>query len=457
MARDTADETPIEGRDQLAAHLESGCKPRSAWRIGTEHEKLGFYKDGHTPVPYAGRRGIRALLEGMQALLGWEPILDGENIIGLVDPVGGGAISLEPGGQFELSGAPLKTLHQTCREVNAHLAQVRQVADPLGIGFLGIGMSPKWRLSETPVMPKSRYRIMADYMPKVGRNGLDMMFRTCTVQVNLDFASEADMRDKLRVGLALQPIATALFANSPFTENKMNGFLSFRGEIWRDTDADRTGMLPFAFDDGFGFETYVDWALDVPMYFVVRNGRYHNMTSFTFRQFMEGQAPDDLPEPTPTMGDWKNHLSTLFPEVRLKTYLEMRGADGGPWRRLVALPALWVGLLYDQASLDAAWELVADWTQAERQALRDEVPRTALATPFRNRTVLDIAKEVVTIARGGLKRRGAAGNGAPDESAYLWPLEETVALGKTPAETLLWQYETRWGRSVEPIFDEYAY
>jgi glutamate--cysteine ligase len=457
MARDTADLTPVEGRDQLAAYLESGCKPRERWRIGTEHEKIGFYKDGHSPVPYDGRKGIRALLEGMQALLGWEPIRDGDNIIGLVDPIGGAAISLEPGGQFELSGAPLKSIHQTCREVHAHLAQVRQVADPLGIGFLGIGMSPKWKLRETPVMPKSRYRIMADYMPKVGSHGLDMMFRTCTVQVNLDFESEADMRDKVQVGLALQPVATALFANSPFTENRPNGFLSLRSEIWRDTDPDRTGMLPFAFDAGFGFEAYVDWALDVPMYFVVRGGRYHDMTAWTFRQFLDGRAPADLPDPQPTMGDWKNHLSTLFPEVRLKTYLEMRGADGGPWRRLCALPALWVGILYDRASLDSAREMIATWTAEERQALRDAVPRTALATPFRNHTVLDLAKEMVALAREGLRRRAVPGNGSPDETAYLGPLEETLALGRTPAESLLWQYETRWGRSVEPLFEENIY
>jgi glutamate--cysteine ligase len=457
MARDTADLTPIENRDQLVAYLESGCKPREAWRIGTEHEKIGFYKDGHSPVPYDGPRGIRALLEGMQTLLGWEPIRDGDNIIGLLDPIGGAAISLEPGGQFELSGAPLKSIHQTCREVHAHLAQVRQVGDPLGIGFLGIGMSPKWKLRDTPVMPKSRYHIMAEHMPKVGDHGLDMMFRTCTVQVNLDFSSEADMRDKMRVGLALQPIATALFANSPLTENRPNGFLSYRSEIWRDTDPERTGMLPFAFDDSFGFEDYVEWALDVPMYFVVRQGRYHTMTAYTFRQFIAGQAPADLPDPRPTMGDWKNHLSTLFPEVRLKTYLEMRGADGGPWRRLCALPALWVGLLYDQTSLDDAKELIATWTAEERQALRDQVPRTALATPFRNHTVLELAKDVIGLARDGLRRRAVPGNGSPDESAYLGPLEETVAIARTPAEGLLWQYDTRWGHSVEPLFEEQVY
>ncbi len=457
MARDTADSTPIEHPRELAAYLESGCKPREDWRIGTEHEKIGFYKDGHSPVPYDGPRGIRALLEGMQGLLGWEPIMDGENIIGLSDPIGGAAISLEPGGQFELSGAPLKSIHQTCREVNAHLAQVREVADPLGIGFLGIGMSPKWKLSETPKMPKRRYEIMAAYMPKVGSRGLDMMFRTCTVQVNLDFSSEADMRDKMQVGLALQPIATALFANSPFTENKSNGFLSDRSEIWRDVDPNRTGMLPIAFHDGFGFEQYVDWALDAPMYFVVRDGRYRDMTSQTFRQFMDGKVPSDLPDPKPNMGDWKNHLSTLFPEVRLKTFLEMRGADGGPWRRLCALPALWVGLLYDRTSLDAARELIATWTEEERQTLRDAVPKTALATPFRNHTVLDIARDVVGLAREGLKRRSIAGNGGENEAGYIGPLEETVALGYPPAESLLKQYQTRWGCSVEPLFEEQLY
>ena len=457
MARDTDDATPIENADQLAAYLESGAKPREAWRIGTEHEKFGFYKDGHSPVPYEGPAGIRALLEGMQDLLGWEPITDGDAIIGLADPIGGAAISLEPGGQFELSGAPLKSIHQTCREVNAHLAQVRQVADRLGIGFLGMGMSPKWKLSETPVMPKSRYKIMAEYMPKVGQHGHDMMFRTCTVQVNLDFSSEADMRDKMRVGLALQPIATALFANSPFTENRPNGFISYRGEVWRDVDFQRAGGLPIAFDEGFGFSAYVDWALDLPMYFVTRGGRYHDMTRYTFRQFMEGQVPDDLPDAAPTMGDFKNHLSTLYPDVRLKTYLEMRGADGGPWRRLCALPALWVGLLYDDAALDGARELIRTWTAEERAGLRDAVPRTALATPFRNTNVLEISREVVGLAREGLKRRAMAGNGAPDESGYLAPLEETLALGRTPAENLLTQYETRWGRSVEPVFVEHAY
>jgi len=440
MARDTADATPIESIDQLAASLEAGCKPKERWRIGTEHEKFGFYRDGNSPVPYEGPNGVKALLEGMENLLGWNPIHDGGRIIGLADPIGGGAISLEPGGQFELSGAPLETLHQTCRETNTHLAQVRQVADPLGIGFLGVGMSPKWTRAQTPVMPKSRYEIMANYMPKVGSHGLDMMFRTCTIQVNLDFSDETDMVRKMRVGLALQPIATALFANSPFTDGKPNGFISYRAEIWRDTDNQRSGPLPIAFHEDFGFESYSQWALDVPMYFIVRDGKYRDMTAWTFRQYLNGEARGEHPDAEPDMGDWTNHLSTLFPDVRLKTFLEMRGADGGPWRRICALPALWVGLLYDDAALAAAEELIADWSEEERIGLRDDVPEHGFAAQLRNRTVLDIARDMVDISRQGLKARGRMSAGDYDEREYLAPLEETLELGKTMSEAMLRQY-----------------
>ncbi len=457
MARDTADNTPIESRDQLVGALSGGCKPREKWRIGTEHEKFGFYRDGHSPVPFEGESGVEALLHGMQTLLGWQPIIDDGKTIGLVDPTGGGAISLEPGGQFELSGAPLCNIHQTCREAHAHLAQVREVADPLGIAFLGLGMSPKWTREQTPVMPKSRYEIMSAHMPKVGTRGLDMMFRTATIQVNLDFSDERDMVRKMRVGLALQPIATALFANSPFTDGKPNGFVSARGHIWLDTDNQRAGGLPIAFEDGFGFEAYAEWALDIPMYFIVRDGRYINMTAMTFRQYLDGQRHADAPDAVPDMGDWINHLSTAFPDVRLKTFLEMRGADGGPWRRICALPAFWVGLLYDDAALDEAEALVGDWSQEERDALRAAVPKSGLATPFRNRTALDIGRECVDIARSGLKARNVIGAGGYDESEYLAPLEETLALKKTPAEILLHQYQTRWGGSVEPVFEEYSY
>lgn len=456
MARDASDATPIESRDQLVEAIASGGKPKPAWRVGTEHEKFGFYLADHSPVPYDGDRGIRRLLEAMEGLLGWQPIVDDGHIIGLTDPTGQGAISLEPGGQFELSGAPVATIHQTTREVNAHLAQVRECATPLGIGFFGMGFSPKWTRAETPVMPKSRYAIMARYMPKVGGKGLDMMFRTCTIQANLDFVDEPDMVLKMRVGLALQPVVTALFANSPFTEGKPNGYQSYRSEIWLDTDRDRTGMLPFAFERGFGFERYVDYALDVPLYFVKRGDTYHDVAGASFRDLMEGKLAA-LPGEHATLSDWMNHLSTLFPEVRLKRYLEMRGADGGAGRVISAVPAFWVGLLYDSLALDAAWQLVQDWTESERQALRNGVPLTALDTPFRNRTVRDIAGDVVALAKAGLARRHQLNGDGKDETMYLADVEETLATGKTPADRLLDEYENDWHGDIEQIFARHAY
>ncbi len=456
MARDVSDSTIVETRDDLIGAIASGGKPKNAWRIGTEHEKFGFYTDDLTPVPYEGPRGIERILRLMEGLLGWQPIEDRGLIIGLVDPVGGGAISLEPGGQFELSGAPLETVHQTCRELHAHLAQVRECATPLGIGFIGLGASPIWSLAETPVMPKSRYEIMSRYMPKVGTRGLDMMFRTSTVQVNLDFADEADMVRKMRVSLALQPVATALFANSPFIDNSANGLLSNRAEIWRDTDNQRSGLIPFVFDEGFGFEAYVDWALDVPMYFVKRGDTYHDVAGQSFRDLLDGRLPG-MPGELATLSDWNNHLTTLFPDVRLKKYIEMRGADAGPWRALTALPALWVGLLYDQTALDAAYDLIADWSAEERQALRDGVPRQGLKTPFRTGTVRDIAGPMVEIARAGLQRRARLNSEGVDESVYLAPLQETVASGMTPAERLLAAYRNDWHGDIAEVFRRHAY
>jgi glutamate--cysteine ligase len=456
MARDVVDLTPIESRDELVAWFAEGAKPKSQWRAGTEHEKFAFTTDTHEPVPYEGRRSIRSLLVGMQHLLGWEPIMDGPNIIGLADVTGGGAISLEPGGQFELSGAPLQTIHQAASELTAHLAQLREIARPLGIGFLGLGMSPKWTREQTPRMPKSRYNIMTAYMPKVGRYGLDMMYRTCTVQTNLDFSSEADMVKKLRVSLALQPVATALFANSPFTEGKPNGFLSFRSEVWTDTDNQRAGMLPFAFEDGMGFERYVDYALDVPMYFVKREDEYIDTSGLSFRDLLKGKLPGHG-NLRATQSDWANHVSTIFPEVRLKRYLEMRGADSGPWARLTALPAFWVGLLYDDAALDAAWDMVKGWSAQERQTLRDDVPTQALNATIRGRKVLDLAKECLALSEAGLKRRGFLDSDRRDETRYLEPLQEIVARGRTPAEELLEKFAGAWGKSVDPVFDEYAY
>jgi glutamate--cysteine ligase len=456
MARDQVDLTPIERRDELVAWIAQGAKPRSQFRIGTEHEKFGFTLEGHRPVPYEGPRGIRALLEGMQLLLGWEPIMEERNVIGLLDVTGGGAITLEPGGQFELSGAQVENVHQTSRELMAHLAQVREVAQPLRIGFLGIGMTPSWTRAEMPVMPKGRYKIMTAYMPKVGKLGLDMMYRTCTVQTNIDFSSEADMVKKLRVGLALQPVATALFANSPFTERKPNGFLSFRAEIWRDTDNDRSGMLPWAFEPGMGFERWVDYALDVPMYFVKHGDEYVDVAGQSFRDLMAGKLPG-MPGARATISDWANHLSTIFPEVRLKRYLEMRGADSGPLPNLLALPALWVGILYEDSSLDAAWDLVKTWTAAERQKLRDDVPRLGLAAKVGDRTVFELAGEVLKLARAGLKRRKRLDVSGQDETRYLDVIEDHLARGTTPAQELLDKYNGPWAGSVDPIFTEDAY
>ena len=353
----------IESKTELVEYLDAGSKPRADWRIGTEHEKFGFTTADLRPLPYEGKASIRAMLEGLRDTFGWESIIEGGHLIGLKKD--GASVSLEPGGQFELSGAPLETIHQTCNEVGSHLAEVRQIAQPLGIAFLGTGASPLWSLAETPVMPKGRYRIMTEYMDKVGRLGRQMMFRTCTVQTNLDFGSEADMVKKFRVSLALQPLGTALFANSPFLDGRPNGFLSYRSQIWTDTDPDRTGMLPFVFDQGFGFEQYVDYALDVPMYFVRRQGKYLDASGLSFRDFMAGKLPI-LPGELPAMGDFEDHLSTIFPEVRLKRFLEMRGSDAGPWSRLCAFSAFWTGLLYCDQCLDAAWDLVKDWTDAER-------------------------------------------------------------------------------------------
>ncbi|OCC02917.1 glutamate--cysteine ligase [Labrys sp. WJW] len=456
MARDVIDSTPIGSRDELVAWIEKGVKPPSQFRIGTEHEKFPFRAGTHQPVPYEGSNGIRALLEGMQAMLGWEPIMEGEHIIGMLDITGGGAISLEPGGQFELSGAPLNSIHQTCSEIHAHLAQVREIGGPLGIRFLGLGMSPVWTREQTPRMPKRRYEIMTNYMPKVGVMGLDMMYRTSTVQVNLDFSSEADMVKKLRVSLALQPIATAIFANSPFLHGKPNGFLSLRSEVWRHTDLDRTGMLPFAFEDGMGFERYVDYALDVPLYFVKRGEVYHDVAGSSFRDLLAGTLPQ-LPGERATMSDWANHLGTLFPEVRLKRYLEMRGADAGPTGKLAALSAFWVGLLYNNDTLDAAWDLVKDWSEAERQALRDSVSRQALKTPFRNESVRDIALRTLAIARRGLKARNIEDWEGRNEEHFLDGLDDVVESGLTAADEMLARYHGEWGGKIDPIFDEKAY
>ena len=445
---------PFTSKAQLVSYLEAGCKPSEAWRIGTEHEKFAYTLEDLRPLPYAGERGIRAILEGLAARFGWEPVLEDGNPIALTKA--GCSVTLEPGGQLELSGAPLETLHQTCDEVNAHLDQVKEITKPLGIGMVGLGFLPKWRREDVSWMPKGRYEIMGAYMPTKGSLGLDMMLRTCTVQVNLDFESEADMVRKFRVGLALQPVATALFANSPFTEGKPNGFLSYRSHIWTDADPDRCGILPFVFEDGMGFERYAEHALDVPMYFVYREGAYIDASGQSFRDFLAGKLPA-LPGELPTTSDWFDHLSTLFPEVRLKHFLEMRGADGGPWRYICALPALWVGLLYDSTALDAAWDLVKDWSHEEHASLRAEVPRRGLETPFRAGGLAEIAREVLAISESGLKARGQLNRSGLDESLHLAQLHEILGRGHCPAQEKLEAFHGRWGGSVEPVYSEEAY
>jgi glutamate--cysteine ligase len=445
---------PITSRDQLVAYLESGNKPKDQWRIGTEHEKFAFRLSDLRPLPHGGPDGIAAMLQGMTRF-GWSPVHEGENLIALSKP-DGCSVTLEPGGQFELSGAPLKTIHETCEEVHTHLAEVKAVGTELGTGMLGIGFQPKWRREDIPWMPKGRYKIMREYMPKKGKLGLDMMLRTCTVQVNLDFESEACMVRKFRLGLALQPVAVALFANSPFTEGKPNGYLSYRSHVWTDTDPDRCGTLPFVFEDGMGFERYVDYMLDVPMYFVYRDGKYIDASGQSFRDFLAGKLPA-YPGQLPTLGDWEDHLTTVFPEVRLKRFLEMRGADGGPWARLCALPALWVGLLYDETAMDEAFALTEGWTREDHDQLRRDVPRLALNTQFRGRPLRELAAKVLEIAQGGLERRNKIGVRGRNECHYLDPLVEIAELGVTPAEDLLDLYRTKWGEKVDPVFLELAY
>jgi glutamate--cysteine ligase len=442
----------IEDRAQLVEYFARGEKPKDRWRIGTEHEKFVYWKTpDHRAPSYEEPGGIHALLIGLTHY-GWKPVYEGENIIALSGP--DGAISLEPAGQFELSGAPLENLHETCAETGRHLQQVKEVGDRLGIGFLGLGMWHDKTRAELPIMPKGRYEIMLRHMPRVGNLGLDMMLRTCTIQVNLDYGSEADMAKKFRVGLALQPLATALFANSPFTEGKPNGFLSFRSHIWSDTDPARTGMLPFVFEDGFGYERYTDYALDVPMYFVYRDGKYIDAAGQSFRDFLKGELPA-YPGHKPTIDDWADHLSTAFPEVRMKQFLEMRGADGGRWGRICALPAFWVGLLYDDAALDAAWELVKDWSMEEREALRSAVPKLALDAPIPGGgTLRDIAGQVLDIAAAGLNARARINASGDNESGFLDPLREIVRTGKVPAQVLLDRFNGDWGGDITRVYEE---
>ncbi len=455
MSKEPANAAPvIESKDQLTAYLASGCKAKDKWRIGTEHEKFVFCKTNLRPVPYEGENGIRAILEALGRETGWDLVMEGDHPIGLKGE--GASVSLEPGGQFELSGAPLTDVHKTCDEVHRHLDAVKRVCDPMGVAFLGMGFAPTWTRGEAPLMPKARYDIMRAYMPKKGSLGLDMMHRTCTVQVNLDFSSEQDMAAKFRTSLALQPIATALFANSGLYEGKPSGYASYRAHIWTDTDPDRTGLLDFVFDDGFGFERYVDYMLNVPMYFVRRNGEYIDASGQSFRDFLKGELPA-LPGEKPTMEDWEDHLSTAFPEVRLKTFLEMRGADGGPWSRICALPAFWVGLLYDDKALAAAWDVAKAWTTEERENLRNDAAKYGLKAKVGGRTVQDVALEVLAISREGLKRRACRGKIDADETGFLVPLQKIAESGVTIGEYTADLFMNEYNQDASRLFEECKY
>jgi glutamate--cysteine ligase len=444
----------IESLDQLIAPMAAGEKPPERWRIGTEHEKFVYANTDHHAPSYDEPAGIRDILMSMQEF-GWEPIEEGGKVIALKGA--DGAVSLEPAGQLELSGAPLENLHETCAETGRHLQQVKKIGAATGTGFLGMGLWPDKTRAELPIMPKGRYAIMLNHMPRVGSMGLDMMLRTCTIQVNLDYQSEADMVKKFRVGLALQPLATALFANSPFLEGKPNGYLSYRSHIWSDTDPHRTGMLPFVFEDGFGYQRYADYMLDVPMYFVYRDGKYIDAAGHSFRDFLKGEL-SVLPGEKPRASDWEDHMSTAFPEVRLKSFLEMRGADGGPWNRICALPAFWVGLLYDQTALDAAWDEVKNWSMEEREALRNAVPKLGLKAPIPgSKTLQDIAGRILDIASAGLTARNRLNSSGDNESGFIDPLREIVASGKTTAEHLLGLYHGEWEGDIRRIYDEMSF
>jgi len=451
------DAAPLSREDLIGA-MSKGAKPKADWRIGAEHEKFGFDRSTLRRPAYEGDGGILAMLTGLQRF-GWSPVEEAGHVIALERRNAEGftaSISLEPGGQFELSGAPLKDVHDICNETGQHLMEVKQVADQLNLGFLGAGFDPMWRREDVPVMPKGRYVIMRNYMPKKGSLGLDMMLRTCTIQANLDFDSETDMVAKFRTSLALQPIATALFACSPFTEGKPNGFLSARANVWTDTDPDRTGMLDFVFQDGFGYETYADYALDVPMYFAKRGDTYVDLSGQSFRGFMTDGLPA-LPGERATKKDWADHLTTLFPEVRLKSYLEMRGADGGPWSRICALQALWAGIFYDAPSLAAAWDLVKDWDIADHERLRRDVTRLGLKAEVAGRSVRDVAVDMVAIAKQGLKNRARFSGGMVDERGYLSELEDIADSGITPADRLLALYHGEWQGDVSRMYRDFAY
>ena len=458
MSASLGDENPvIERIDDIIAYMETGYTPdRRDWRIGSEHEKFIFHRGSNKPLAYEakdGRPGVRDVLLAFVAR-GWEAVYENENIIAAKKD--GASLTLEPGGQFELSGAPLETLHQTCHESTSHLKDVCEIGQALNIGFMGLGLHPTLTLDTVHLMPKARYDIMRAYMPQVGNMGLDMMLRTCTVQVNIDFADETDMVEKLRIGFALQPLAVALFANSPFNHGQLNGMLSMRSHMWTQTDPDRTGLLPFVFEDGMGYPRYVEHVLDVPMYFVCRDGRFLDAAGQSFRDFLAGNLPA-LPGEKPRLSDWQDHLTTLYPEVRLKTYIEMRGADGGSKASLCSLPAFWVGLLYDAKAQAAAYDIINEWSFEDIARARTEVPRLGLKTQIKGQTFQELGRRVLEISDRGLKARARLSSTGESEQVFLHSLWKIIETGKTPADILIEKYQGRWQSDINQIFDEYRY
>jgi glutamate--cysteine ligase len=447
----TDESARVESIDQLVDFMRAGEKPPERWRVGTEHEKIGLYSGTWRPVPYEGPRGIGALLAKIVRTEGWEPIEEAGLPIALARD--NASITLEPGGQFELSGAPLRTIHETCDEFHSHLALMKRANEGFDIAWLGLGINPLYGVADVPVMPKERYRIMRSYLRQHGTMSLEMMFTTATVQANFDYASEADMVAKMRLGLAVSPVVSAIFANSSLSEGKPNGFVSRRMHIWQHTDPDRTGMLGFAYDDDFGYRRYIEWALDVPMFFVVRDGQYRPSNGLTFRRFIE----DGFDGERATMDDFELHLTTVFPEVRLKQYLEVRGADAVPPGLTCSLPALWKGLLYDAEAAAAAWQRVGVHPLAAREAARADVARRGLAARYGDEPVLEIARDLAQISRDGLRRLRHAGRRDPDETGFLDPVFEQIALGQSPGQVTVERWEGEWQRSVDRLIESARY
>ena len=442
----------IESKDQLTQYLRDGEKSISEFRIGTEHEKFVFNIHDNSPVPYEGDKGIKSLLLNLTRF-GWKEVLENNNVIALErdESLGGGSITLEPGGQFELSGAKLKDIHETFNEIYEHKNQVSEVAAELGLGFLGIGFTPDWKRENISIMPKQRYDIMRSYMPKKGQLGLDMMLRSSTIQVNLDYSSEEDMIRKFRFSLVIQPIVTAIFSNSPVSDGKLNNYKSYRGFVWTDTDPDRTGMLPFVFDKFMSYESYVDYAIDVPMYFVYREGNYIDLSGKSFRDFLNGRL-NEMNNEQPTMSDWELHLTTIFPEVRLKKWLEMRGADAGNLQSVCALSAFWTGLLYEESSLNNAYRLLGDIDIQELNELRLSCAKNGLESKTKNINVLELGKDLLEISHEGLRKRKKLNAEGEDESIFLSPVSEILKNQRSPADIIISNYYGDWEMKIENFY-----